>query len=261
MLIEAYKYLTTPCPPHHKRMGYLAELIATEARFRRCRRHWQPHLENTRAVITQAIETCDAHGKAVVLGAGILSDIPIQTLSERFDSVELVDVAFLKSTQSALRPYANVQCRSADISGVATALHDASALPVTGTPTDIALNDADLVISANLLAQLPLIPIHYARKRIGDIADAKIEAFAQGVIECHLAWLKTCPGTVALITEVERLYVADRDIEETEDPLFGVPVNLEGEEWLWDVAPRPEASKDFDIRNRVKSAYWRGKGN
>jgi hypothetical protein len=48
MLAEWWSYLTTPCSPEARRMGYLRESIAIRARHRRCRHAWAPHLAKTR---------------------------------------------------------------------------------------------------------------------------------------------------------------------------------------------------------------------
>ena len=41
------------------------------------------------------------------------------------------------------------------------------------------------------------------------------------------------------------------DIFEKIDPLFGASLFYEGQEWWWDMAPRPEINRNFDVRLRV----------
>lgn len=258
MLFEALQYLTTPCPRPFRAMGYLRELIATEARAKRCRAAWQPHLQKSRAVIGEAVAATDGTGKAVVLGAGLLSDIPLNVLAAKFDHVMLVDVCFLKQTRRIVWRHPHIELRVSDITGAARPLHKGER-PAAVVPDELTLADADLVVSANVLSQLPLIPVQYLRKSQPHVSEDELHTFAQGIVRAHLAFLETCLGTVCLISEVERQFVDGGHILETEDPLWGVPLDLEGEEWFWNIAPRPEVSPDVDIRNRVKAMVWQSK--
>ena len=255
MLREAITYLTTPCAPYLRSMGYLRELIATEARHRRCQEAWRPHLDNTKAVIVDSINATVRRRKAVVLGAGILSDIPIDQLSEAFERVHLIDVCFLRRTRRALKPFPNVTCHEADVTGTAHLIQD-DPLPVPGIVTSLGLADADLVVSANVLAQLPLIPIDHARRQNRAVSADAIARFARDIVIRHLDLLATCAGTVCLITEVERRLLDETDaLVETEDPLWGVPLAREGKDWLWDLAPRGEVARDLHIQNRVIGSF------
>ena len=46
MLAEWFKHLTLPCPAPLRDMGYAREMIAIEARHKRCHVAWAPHLEH-----------------------------------------------------------------------------------------------------------------------------------------------------------------------------------------------------------------------
>lgn len=263
MLAEALKYLTTPCPRHLRRMGYLTELIALEARFRRCRSHWQPHLERTRAVITEAVRATEGRDKVVVLGCGILSDIPIGLLCDSFATVQLVDVCFLGQTRKAVRPYPNIHWQTSDITGLARPLddwlrsgEDANMLPTPAGPGDFPLSGADLVISANVLSQLPLLPLEYLQKKRPQLDEATLFDFAGGIVKRHIEFLETATGSVCLISEIERQLSDGQQVTETEDPLFGVTLDRPGEEWFWEMAPMRETASDRAIINRVKGSVW-----
>lgn len=263
MLSEAIKYLTTPCSHHLKSMGYLTELIALEARFKRCQTAWLPHTQKTKSVICDAASTVMETKKVVVLGSGILSDIPIETLSETFETVLLIDVCFMKQTRKHLSLYSNIDWQAADVTGVATQLYSwvknnqsNKAFPVPIQPNDINLDDADLVISSNLLSQLPLIPLQFLRRTKPDLDEKVITKFAQDVVRRHLEFLDTCPGTICLISEIERQVCNGSNILNTEDPLWGQSLDHGGEAWFWDVAPKSEISRDYEIRNRVIGSHW-----
>ncbi len=235
MLLEAITYLMTPCDPRYRSKGYLKELIATDARRRRCRTAWATHLENTKTVIRDVAAKTQRRRKAVILGAGILSDIPIEELSSTFDQVELIDVCFLNRTRRRAKHLGNVMCRSAD-------LNDISATNI---------QEADLVISANVLSQLPLIPMNH----LSD-ADADKDLFARGIIDRHIGFLGSCSGAVCLVTEIERQFIDGGAVTGTEDPLFGVAPDIDGTEWFWDFAPKGEIAPHMQVRNRVRGGLF-----
>lgn len=263
MLSEAYKYLTTPCASHLKTMGYLKELIALEARYQRCQSAWQPHLDHTKSVIIEAVNATEQRKKVVVLGAGILSDIPIKTLSERFETVVLVDVCFLKKTRTQTKAYTNIEWHEYDITGVAAPIfawaqagHGADKLPEPTLPDGIDLKNADLVISANILSQLPLIPLAFIENTDATLSEDTLIRLCLNILANHILYLQTCQGMVCLISEIERQFSADGRIIEAEDPLWGYDLKRGGKDWLWDLAPLGEISKDFAVCNRVTGAYW-----
>lgn len=264
MLSEAVKYLTTPCPSHLRSMGYLKELIALEARFKRCQTVWQPHIKKTKSVICDAANAVTGNKKVVVLGSGVLSDIPIEVLSEKFDAVLLMDVCFLEKTRKQLSQYSNLEWQAADVTGVAEPLYNwakgnqsSENFPVPSPPRNIMLDDADLVISSNLLSQLPLIPMQYLRRKKSKLNEENIVEFAQSIIRAHLKFLDTCPGTICLISEIERQVYDGQRILKTEDPLWGQSLDLDGEAWFWNIAPKSEISRDYEIRNRVIGSHWK----
>ncbi|MEQ8665020.1 MAG: hypothetical protein RIC16_04785 [Rhodospirillales bacterium] len=263
MLVEALHYLITPCDPRLRRLGYLRELIATEARARRCRHAWRPHLERARAVIETAIAETRERDRAVVLGGGLIHDIPLDALARAFRNVALVDVCFARRTRRAVRALPNVTLQTFDLTGVADQLAaGAPHIEVGGaaSPGRHATLDwicsADLVISANLLSQLPLIPLGFLLRRDGPGDGTALDDLARALIDDHLGLLKNCRGTVCLITELERLTCDGDAVVERDSAVFGADLDLAGETWTWDIAPRPEACPDRDVRLRVGSAIW-----
>ena len=83
MLYEFFEYVLTRCPYPVKAMGFLREAIGIRSRYRRCRTYWADHIERTRSVIRQGMERSRQQRKAVILGAGLLHDIPLPELSAR----------------------------------------------------------------------------------------------------------------------------------------------------------------------------------
>ena len=86
-------YLASPVPRHLRNMGYVREMKALRARRNRCRAAWRPHLERTRALVLEAAAQCERRRNALIVGSGLLYDVPLTELSRQFDSVVLVDMA------------------------------------------------------------------------------------------------------------------------------------------------------------------------
>lgn len=248
MIAEWLQHLLTPCPRHLKRMGYLKELIAIRARHDRCQEAWAPHLEACQAAIGEAMRVCPGRGKVAVLGSGLLLDVSLAELAGAFDEVVLVDLVHLPAVKRAVRSYPNVRLVAADVTGCVEAVYR-GALPMPeGAP--LPEGDADLVISLNILTQLPLRPATWAARWHPPEAVA---AFSRSLIADHLARLRSCPGAVCLIAESDRMVCDGEVMRESEDSLHGVALPVALQDWAWDIAPRPEADPDYDLRFRVRA--------
>ncbi len=258
MLAEWFRHLTTPCPPPFKRMGYLKELIAMDARHKRCRDAWTSHLRECHELIGKAMAGIE-HSKVTVLGSGLLLDIPIEELAAAFEKVVLVDIVHLPAVEKRVRAFANIELLSADVAGIAEAVWEHIEQGRTGPLPSQSVDpapclDSDLVISANLLTQLPLLPMGLVLEKAKAYSDDEVKAFARSIIDNHLALLSALPGRVCLLTETERIIFGgpngDEMIEEI-DPLFGAQIPASGKKWIWDIAPRPEINRHIDLRFRM----------
>ena len=258
MLAEWFRHLTTPCPAPFKRMGYLKELIAMDARHRRCRDAWAGHLRECHDLIGKATQ-CIGHRQVTVLGSGLLLDIPIEELAATFEEVVLVDIVHLPQVETRVRAFANVDTVSADVAGIAEAIweHIAQGLSVPLPLSTVAAApylDSDLVISANLLTQLPLKPLELVRAKAPAYSDDEAKALARNIIDNHLALLAILPGRVCLLSETQRVIWGgpngDEMIEEI-DPLFGARIPASGRKWTWNIAPRPEINRHINLRFRM----------
>lgn len=252
MLLEAVSYLTTPCAAYARRLGYLRESVAIEARYARCRSHWDPHLDASKAVIRQAMTRCDRHRKAVVLGSGLLLDVPLEDLTSQFKSVVLVDVVHLRAAKRKVASHWNVTFMEADVAGVAEALHqDAHTL---FTPNNRLLVDdpeIDLVISANLASQLPTVPLAYVEKRIHIDTDTA-QDFGRDIIAGHLNHLRAFDAVQCLITDRRRTMIdSSGETIEDMDALYGIELPLTDATWDWEIAPMGEIASNRAIRNEV----------
>jgi hypothetical protein len=250
VILELLEYLTTDCPADARRLGYLKEAIAIKARYRRHCEAWGPHLARSRALVGDAAERCPQRRTALVLGSGLLLDIPLGVLSASFERVLLADMVHLRQARRVAARYANVALVAADLTGLASGFHGRID-PLAAAPAFCQDDETvDLVVSANLLAQLP-VPFAAGLRRAGAGGET-VRGFCRAVIEAHLAYLRGFKARVCLVTEVSREVVGrDGGVHRIEDALFGISLPPEDAAWSWDLAPPGEVSRAYGIRNRV----------
>jgi hypothetical protein len=244
-------------------MGYLREASGIRRRYRRCRAHWQSHIDRCRAVIHQAMSRCDQRRKVVILGAGLLHDVPLDELAGAFREVILVDIVHPFFSRRQTRRLPNVKRVTADITNTVRDLYwaaDDPDIPLPRSRSDLFLDDPeiDLAVSLNLLSQLPCMPITYLTRFRAHPPQAAAD-YARDVIQTHLHYLGRFPGRVALITDIERIKIdLGNRVVERKDLLFGLSLPKPGEEWEWRLAPCPEAdSRHHFFRRVVGIADWK----
>ncbi len=239
MLVEWLTSLVTPCDPAVRRLGYLRELIAIQARHRRCAPAWAAHIAACRHFIDQRAPGGDL---AVVVGAGLCLDVPLDLLVARYRRVVRFDLCFLGRR-------VGVEQRVFDVTGgVQTWARDPQADPRAaltdpGWPAD--LPSPDLVLSANLLTQLHLFPEQWLRPHHPGVD------LAEACTRLHLGWLARRPGV--------RLLIADREeqvIDAAGRLVYRMPTTARllpppRESWTWDLAPRGEHDPDHALRRQV----------
>jgi len=198
----------------------------------------------------------------VVAGSGMCLDIPLEELSRTFKKVLLVDLVHPREVVLLAGKLGNVQLCLHDLTGILPAVAGAMVggcrLPLESMgragPEVLArelpeLADADFVISANTLAQLPLIPMEHLWTT-GLYTDCELEALASNIIDAHIAWLRsfTCPSV--LITDLFWISLS-QGIAQTSSPLYAANLGTPQERWEWRIAPKPEAHPDRDILHIV----------
>lgn len=246
MLVEVLQYLTTPAPLRHRRLGYVGQSVALHSRSRRCRRSWEPHLARTRAVIEASAAACPRRRAVAVLGSGLLDDVPLRSLARVFERVLLVDAVHPWPARACALPHRNVRLVSRDLSGA------------QGQPDPLAFLDEvpglDLVVSANLLSQLPILPVDRAERRGADGA-----ALGRRIVETHLASLALRGVRVCLVGDVRQHELArDGTSLGEHDLLFGVVLPPAPLAWSWDLAPFGEVGSDRRlVHDVVADPDWR----
>ncbi|MFH6786029.1 MULTISPECIES: hypothetical protein [Methylobacterium] len=253
MLVDLAHWLVLPAPLSLRRLGYVGESVRLASRSRRCRAAWAPHLAAAKGTVRAAMEGLDRRDTAVVLGSGLLDDVPIDDLARAFRRVVLVDAVHPWRARWRARGRANVTRLTHDLSGTEGLLlgrRDAlePVLPAL-------CREADLVVSANLLSQLPILPVARleAAGRLGSWTDA--EAFGRRIVAAHLDALAELPARICLVTDRDETE-EDRDgrVIERLDLLYGVDPGPAPRGWDWVLAPFGEASRETRLVHRV--AAW-----
>ncbi len=254
MITEFITSLLTPAPKWSKRMGFLNEAIAIEARARRCREAWKPHQQKTKEAILDAVKACDQTRTIIVVGSGACLDIPITALAGIFERVMLVDI--IHPLNSKMHGFKHVVHITLDITGQMEALyHNPKCLPEFYAPNFYHdLSNIDFVLSLNLASQLPILPIKYLAQKTS-LDENELNQFARNLIKSHFVWLSGFKCSAALICDKswEILDLSGKVIE-TDDPLYGLIPKENTWEWYWNVAPIHENGNGFLHRNRV--GYW-----
>ena len=254
MILEALQHLFTPAPAEVRALGYLRETIAIEARFRRCRADWAGHLEQCKDIIRQSVSELAPGSTILIIGSGSLHDVPLDEILNQNHHVILLDILHPPKIRRKYGTHPRITILSRDVTGLARPLYDGGGITKTlikdAAP---ALPEADLVISLNLLSQLPINLVAYARKRHLPLPAH----FAQDVMTTHLSQLSHAAENCLLICDLERQYLAENRVKEREnalpDPLsrkLGPPDQC----WDWHLSPKGELDPHITLQHRV--ACW-----
>ncbi len=188
----------TPASRAIRAMGFLRETNGIRKRYHRCQTYWQPHLQQCHQLIREGAERCSLRRKALVLGAGLLHDVPLRFLANTFEKVYLVDIVHPLSSRWQTRRMANVERITADITNTLEDLYAVSDEPQMELPRstpDLFVEDPtiDLTVSLNLLSQLACMPLAYVRRWRAHSTEA-MDAYAQTLSQ--RIWT-TCGGCLA----------------------------------------------------------------
>ncbi len=256
MLPELISYLTTPCPRYARKLGYLKEIIAIQARFQRVQPAWLPHTQHTKQFILRIAKQCQQSRKVLVLGSGVLADIPIKQLAKQFEQVILLDLAHLRSVRRQVKKYPNVHLQICDILDFQASLLncrlDNQADLQTLMPSFPTLPiDTDLVISANILSQLPVLPRNYIEKRAPHLIP-HLDGWCRTIIQQHVHYLSQLPCRSCLITDTKHTLVNHQyEIQYEMDMLYGTELPNPQRHWSWQIAPQGEMSNNQMLHTRV----------
>ncbi len=249
MILELFTYITTRCSLHIRRMGYLYEAIGLKCRYKRHPDAWQHHLEKTRQFVLSAADKSKERGKVVILGAGLLLDVPLETLSSMFCEVVLIDIVCLPEVHRRIKGYDNVRFIQQDVTNIAEMLYQnvqygRRELPFSNPVLPEISKDTGLVISLNILSQITVVLRKYALKKLKGIATDHVAAWCGQITAAHYDALMSLPCDVCLIAD-HRYTKRDRNgkITAQGSTISGVSLPTPDDSWTWDIAPLGEESR------------------
>jgi len=235
-------------------MGYLHESIAMASRSKRCQKQWGEHYQHCQNTIIQAIDQCNDFNTAIILGAGSLRDIPLETLSQRFQQVLLVDLSFLKSARDQVKAFSNVALIDADITENISHFYqgDTRVIEPQRWLDDLGVS---LVVSLNLITQLPLLPAKWLMKRY-QVKEDLIDKMSKQLIQHHLNYLQAFSGVKCLIADRwDTEFDAEGNIIDEFDPWWDITQPETVKEWDWELVPIGEGKTKSVQKNRVGVSF------
>lgn len=252
MIRELLTYLTTNATKEARAFGHLYESISLLQRERRCKDFWLPHRTHCKNTISKVVSSLSAHQRVLVLGSGPLHEIPIQSLASHFHDVDLVDVVHLKVTKEKYKHLKNINFIEADLTELEAIIHQEKKI-VNKVSTLFQDRTYDLVISANLLSQLSYHLRDYLEKKAKPkLSESTLDAFAHQVSFDHYQYLLNFKCPVLLITDTESQFIGLNDeLIQSQTPYINFPMPKPVEQWWWNLAPRPEFSKDYSVKMKV----------
>ena len=260
MLKEWLNWLTTPCTDEAKKLGYLHEAIAIRERQKRNRKIWNPHLENSKRFILEASVQCPSKNQCVILGSGLLLDVPLDELCETFSEIQLVDMVHLREIRRITAGRTNIRLIECDVTGLAPTLLKGfdETLPEPAPPSGFFPQKPDLVVSLNLLSQLALTPGQRAIKSRRFDYEA-VETWQQRIQQSHWDWVSTLGNTNCIISDVDRKGIdADGHVKWSE-PMIQIGNCPEAQaDWTWELASMKEAGGTEKIVAEVKGWILKG---
>lgn len=253
MLAELALRLLTPAGSMTRRLGLVSESAALWARGLRQRRAWAEHHRRCREVVAAVVGALPSRRTVVVMGSGLMRDVSLTLLRQRFARVILVDAVHLPQMRLRAASHRNVTLLTRDLTGVMGWLGGGATGRSDPVADLIAAPAIDLVISANLLSQLAW-PVEDWLDAQPDTAAALPADLPQRCIAWHLADLQRFSCRVCLISDVETLTRdASGTILDRFDLMRGVAVPPSDEGWDWPVAPLGEAERGREILHRVRA--------
>ena len=258
MLAELLLSAITPATSPIRRMGLVGASIGLWSRAGRRWKEWAPHEERCHAVVRRAMESLPRYRTVLVLGSGLVRDVPLSDLLARFERVVLVDAVHLPAVRLRMAFKKRVQLVTCDLSGMAEWLAGTAGSrrdPLSPFRDDETI---DLVISANLLSQMP-IGVERALERDARRAAILPADLPARTVQAHLDDLDAFRCRVCLLTDVEML---ERDrtgaVTDRLDLLHGIALPEPDERWFWTVAPFGEEERNLEYVHTVHGyANWR----
>ncbi len=251
MLLDLISYLTTPCSVYLRNMGYLSETIDMRKRARGNRAAWQPHLDATAKFVLASAECCPKKGTVVILGSGLLLDLPIEELSQQFQHVILKDVICLPEVRKQIRHFSNITFRESDATGIAETLYRNGLQGIHELPKPVSVRPqdeqaADLIVSLNILSQLWIVPRAYVGQHLRGLPPDQVDEWCSRITEAHYNSVRALSGSVCLVADHAFIKRDRTDRILCKGSTIGTLLLPEPDtSWTWNIAPLTKRSPDL----------------
>ncbi len=238
-----FSSLLSPHPQFVRHLGYLDEAKAMKKRYLHNRIAWQSHLDRTRSFVLSSAAKCRDRTKIIVLGSGILIDLPLQELSAMFEKVLLLDIVHLPAVRKQVKAYRNVKLLPHDVTNASEKLYGNVLRGIRDLPQAVpAIPEIDaetgFVVSLNILSQLWVVPRAYVLAKMPDLDAETVDDWCRGMVEAHYEYLRhlTCPVCVVADHAFE---MRDRggNIVSRGSSVCGLSLPDPDMSWRWDIVP------------------------
>jgi hypothetical protein len=222
-------------------MGYLSDWIGIRARYLRCDKEWEPHLAYCRVLIVKYLWEHPEVKSVAFCGSGWGLDLPWE--SREFlalDQIVLLDLIHPWSVRRRALFQKNLTFMTCDLSGVIERMNSGPGLP----PPEVDLKlSVDLVVSLNLIGQLPIMPLE-VKSQDPKIREEELQEWARMIQRKHLEMLRSWAPRQMLIADIEEQWRDETGkIVDRADPWYGSRPFEMDEQWEWNLAPLGEIER------------------
>ncbi len=234
MLAEYVKYLRAPASRYARELGYLKESIAFEARAQRHWKMWESHFKNCQELIAEQASTIRKNRSIWVLGSGSLYETPWKALADQGHRLKLIDIYHPPRIKNLIKPYANIHCLELDVTGFDDLSPLQKVLLKNPVVPPLSIHPEDLIVSCNMLSQLPICPLQYLSKNTEISEEEKIQ-WARKIQAQHVQWLQSfgCHVLVMSDFEIHHLGKDSNPIRIEEQPFRPLAGLLTAWDWQW----------------------------
>lgn len=220
---------------------------------------WEKHLSKSRQAIIAAVELFKPQS-ICILGSGLLLDVPIEEILSQNISITLVDIVHPANVIKKYSFNPQVHFETHDLTGglihhlQTTKLKDINFFTLVNlvTRARVYSNNADLVVSLNVLSQLSDIPIEFlVQKKL--LTDWQCIELASTIQQKHLESLPK--GKSLLVSDIlEEFYDERGSLTATRPTVFIDLSNLtQVQEWQWEFDTAKTYNEDAITKLRVIS--------
>ncbi len=256
MIFEWFEYVKTHGSKVAKDWGYVYQNVSLKFRSRRCSKAWQGHVDQCHQLICEHLEKTQPN-TVMIIGSGLLLEIPIQDLLEKTEKIYLVDLVHAGEIRKFAAKNPKIELIERDISSLLGILKKgAGSFQINSIPwkqlPNWQLPKVDWVISANLMSQIPLM----ISERLPMSSEVYVR-FAKSVRDQHIQRLFEQAPKILLFADFETRYI-DHEDQRIKTETYQVDLGSLSfdREWLWEISPFGETSSDYKIEMLVK-AYWK----